>query len=104
MDKATRKLLRRGMREQEREASLRALPLAIAELEAMFDHLDAEIPRRGCDHTRRLTKAWLAANGHDAEPVLTWLDAHAGNCDCMVVMNATQELERAKSALGTLPD
>ena len=46
-----------------------ARPLPDAALESMFDMLDAELPKEGCDHTRRLTVAWLAG------PLEGWLEA-----------------------------
>ena len=104
MDKASRKRLKKLLREQERNAALRALPLAIPELEAMFDMLDVELPLKGCDHSRRLTKAWLVSRGHDVESVFAWLDEHGGYCDCEVLGNVEQHFNDAKSASRTLPD
>ncbi len=78
MDKASRQRLKKHLRDQEHSAALRALPLAIAELDAMFDMLDVELPLEGCDHTRRLTQAWLVSRGHDVDSVFAWLDEHGG--------------------------
>ena len=49
------KRMKAQWRDQQRKAALAALPLPVPELKAMFDMLDVEFPRRGCDHTRRLT-------------------------------------------------
>jgi hypothetical protein len=39
-------------------------------MQVMFDMLDVEFPRKGCDHTLRLTQAWLVSNGPPVEPVI----------------------------------
>ena len=67
MDDATKKRLKAHVRDQERKAAFAALPIAVEELEALFDMLDAELEARDCDHTRQLTQAWLRGRGHDVE-------------------------------------
>lgn len=104
MDKASRTRLKTQLREQARNAALRALPLAIPELELMFEMLDVELPLKGCDHSRRLTQAWLVSRGHHVESVFAWLDEHSGLCDCEVLANVEQHFEVAKSASRTPPD
>lgn len=101
MDEATKKRLKQGVREQQRQAALRALPLPIAELEAMFEALDAELSAMDCDHSRRLTQAWLVARGHDPASVFPWLDEHGGYCDCEVLANVPDEVEEAEKASET---
>jgi len=71
------------------------LPLPPNELRELFAYLDQEVPRQGCDHTRRLTLAWLEGRGDVTERTLAWLDGIAAFCDCEVAMNAEQALEEA---------
>jgi hypothetical protein len=104
MGKASRKRLKKQVRDQERRAALRALPLAISELEAMFDMLDVELPIQGCDHSRRLTQAWLVSRGHDVEGVFAWLDEHGGFCDCEALANVEQHFDEVRTASPTPPD
>ena len=95
MDKQRRKELKRRWREGQRAEARAALPLPFDELKAMFDMLDAELPRHGCDRTRRLTRRWLEGHGHDAELVFAWLDQHGGYCDCEVLANVEQHVDDA---------
>ncbi|HVK73925.1 MAG TPA: DUF2695 domain-containing protein [Kofleriaceae bacterium] len=97
MDKASRKRLKAMVRDQERKAALAALPLPIAELEAMFAMLDIALEDQACDHTRRITQAWLERRGHDVARVFAWLDEQGGYCDCEV-QNAADNVEEAKKA------
>ena len=61
----------------------------------MFDMLDTELPRQGCDRTRRLTRRWLEEHGYDAEPVFAWLGQVGGFCDCEVLANVEQHVDDA---------
>lgn len=64
----------------------------------MFDMLDVELPLQGCDHSRRITKAWLVGRGHDVETVFAWLDTQGGYCDCEVLANVEQEVDEANAS------
>lgn len=59
-----------------------------AELDDLFDVLVDGLEKHGCDHSRRLTMAWLKSRGHDVEVVLAWLDSTGGYCDCEVLLNS----------------
>jgi hypothetical protein len=85
-------------RDQQRKAALAALPLPVPELKAMFDMLEVEFPRQGCDHTRRLTRAWLESRGHDVGMVFAWLDTHSGFCDCEILANVEEKVDDATKA------
>ncbi len=98
MDKAQKRQLKTQWREQQRRAAFAALPLSLTELRAMFDMLRKEVPRRGCDHTRRLTLGWLAERGHDVQRVFAWLDTQGGFCDCEVIMNVPEAVDEAAKA------
>jgi hypothetical protein len=101
VDDATKKRLKKQVRARERAAALAALPLPFAELEAMFDMLEAELESQSCDHTRRITQAWLVTRGHDPAAVFRWLDEHGGYCDCEVLANVPDEVEEARKASST---
>jgi hypothetical protein len=72
----------------QRSTARAALPLPDERMKALFDVLDTELSIRGCDHTLRLTRGWLAAEGLPAEPVIEWLRANGGYCDCEASANA----------------
>ena len=92
------KRMKAQWRDQQRKSALAALPLPIPELRAMFNMLDVEFPRQGCDHTRRLTRAWLESRGHDVEKVFAWLDTLGGFCDCEILANVEEKVDDATKA------
>jgi hypothetical protein len=92
------KRLKIQWRNQQRKAALAALPLPVSELKSMFDMLDVELPRQGCDHTRRLTGAWLESRGHDVARVFAWLDTQGGFCDCEILANVEEKVDDAVKA------
>ncbi len=98
MDDARKKQLKTEWRHQQRRDALAALPLPVVELEALFDMLDAELPKESCDHTRRLTRRWLETRGHNVDVVFAWLDNHGGFCDCEVLANSEENVAEAKRA------
>jgi hypothetical protein len=59
------------------------------QMQALFDHLEQELTKHGCNHSRDITEDWLSDNCRaNAVEVLTWLDNHGGYCDCEVMYNA----------------
>jgi hypothetical protein len=89
-DKRSRKEMLDRWKADQRAANRAKLPLPNEQLHALFDMLDVEFPRQGCDHTLRLTRAWLASKGLPVEAVVTWLQANGGYCDCEALANAEQ--------------
>ena len=87
-------------RAQQQSDARSKLPLSNPQLEAMFDMLDLELPIHGCDHTLRLTKAWLTSSALPIEPVITWLHDNGGYCDCEALANTE---ERWKGAIADDP-
>ena len=76
-------------------AARAALPLPDDRMQALFDMLDSEFLTHGCDHTLRLTCGWLVAEGLPVEPVVEWLRANGGNCDCEALANAEEAWQAA---------
>ena len=98
MDGAQKKQLKTQWRDQQRKMARAALPLPVAELKAMFDMLDVEFSQEGCDHSRRLTEAWLRSRGHDVQSMFAWLDTQGGYCDCEILANVEDRVDDATKA------
>ena len=64
----------------------------------MFDTLNTALETQQCDHTRRLTQAWLKSRGHDVATVLAWLDSQGGYCDCEILANVEDHVDDAGKA------
>jgi hypothetical protein len=78
--------LKKAWKQQERQKIVTSIPMPHQELCGLFDHLDKEI-ESGCDHTLRLTTAFLQKRGLDVERIIPWLREHGGYCDCEVLAN-----------------
>ena len=80
------------VREQQDDALTR-MPLSKENLAALFDHLDAVLPVEGCDHSARLTCAFLQTQQLPQAPILEWLASYGGYCDCEILANVEQAWE-----------
>jgi hypothetical protein len=57
------------------------------QLKALLDHLDDWLPRAGCDHALRLSRAWAQDNGIESNALERSLGHFGGHCDCEVLAN-----------------
>lgn len=71
------------------------LLLNLKEVMSLFEYLETELEKNGCDHSRRYTKQWLSANipSEKHEAVLSEMEDMGGYCDCEVLMNCYEEYE-----------
>ena len=89
-DKRSRKEALHRVKAQQRAAARAKLPLPDTQMQALFDMLDRELPRQGCNHTLRLVRSWLSSHRLAVEPVEAWLHDNSGHCDCEALANAEQ--------------
>ena len=90
LDKQRRKELLREVKRREMAAAFDSLPISNANFKALFGLLDVRLPQDGCDHTRRLTVAFLREYSLPIDDVLAWLDDNGGFCDCEVLANSEE--------------
>jgi hypothetical protein len=92
---------------QDRQAALRQwkaknrantrskLSLPADRMQALFEMLDADLPRHGCDHTLRLVDDWCAQHQLPFGSVQAWLHENGGYCDCEALANAEEAWQEA---------
>jgi hypothetical protein len=95
MDKMQKRDLKKEWQWRQRAAAKAALPLSNDQMKALFDYLDVELPKQGCDDTRRITETWLKDQTLELDKVLVWFDDNGGFCDCEVLANCEQAWEEA---------
>jgi hypothetical protein len=95
MDTNRKRALKKQWQRQQRGAARAALPLPDDQMKALFDHLDVELPKYGCDDSRRITEKWLKDHNVEVDRLLGWLDENGGFCDCEVLANCEQAWEEA---------
>ena len=89
-DRQSRKNKLHEWRARQRAAARAKLPLPDAQMQALFDMLDAALPERGCDHTLRLVRQWTDRHGFPFDAVAAWCRENAGYCDCEVLSNCEE--------------
>lgn len=89
-DKRKKKELLDRWKAGERAGARAKLPLPDEQMRALFDMLDEQLPRQGCDHTLRLVGRWLHDNELPVKRVEEWLRENGGHCDCEALANSEQ--------------
>ena len=88
MDKAKRKEIRNQLAEKELVEFKRGLPIDENTFPELFDYLDSQLGKKGCDHTTILTRTFLDKKGiFNTAQVIKWLADNGGFCDCEVLAN-----------------
>ena len=61
----------------------------------LFQFLDFHLRDEGCDHTRRFTQEWLAANVDPSlhEDILIEMEDMGGFCDCEIALNCYEDYD-----------
>ncbi len=78
---------------QDTAEAIEKMPISFKDLGALFDHLDEVFGNEGCDHTLRITKAFLETRNLSIESILPWLGEYGGYCDCEVLANVEDSWE-----------
>lgn len=82
-------------RAQRRAEARQRLPLPDAQMQALFDMLDQQLPTNGCDHTLRLVREWAEQFGVDFEALSAWCHENSGHCGCEVLANCEERWQDA---------
>ncbi|MCP4988089.1 MAG: DUF2695 domain-containing protein [Colwellia sp.] len=69
------------------------MPISFKDLTALFDRLDEALGNDGCDHTPKITKAFLENKNLNFKEILPWLEEYGGYCDCEVLANVEESWE-----------
>jgi hypothetical protein len=92
-EKRRRAKLVEAMVQEETAKAVEKMPISFGDLAALFDHLDEQLGVQDCDHTPRMTKAFLDSRKLNMEGILSWLGEYGGYCDCEVLANVEESWE-----------
>jgi len=92
-EKRRRAKLVEAMVQEDTTKAIANMPISFRDLAALFDHLDEVFGNEGCDHTPKITKAFLKRRNLNIEKILHWLEEHGGYCDCEVLANVEEKWE-----------
>jgi Protein of unknown function (DUF2695) len=89
------KELKQAVREDARRKLRQTLPVPVAVMKGLFDHVDAQLAQQKCDHSLRHTREFIHSHGLPEDAVVHWLEDNHGYCDCEVIFNSEEILEDA---------
>ena len=69
-EKRRRARLVEAMVQKDTEEAIERMPISFGDLAALFDHLDEELGEHECDHTKKMTKAFLERKKLNTEAIL----------------------------------
>ena len=92
-EKNNQNRLLKEAKQRQREEFLSSLPMAKEKFHGLFNYLDEELQKHGCDHTSVLTQKYLELSNAYNPSVINWLNDHGGFCDCEVLNNVEEYFE-----------
>ncbi len=92
-DKQRRKEKLLSLRQKQQENKVAQMPLSKNDLANLFNYLDEKLGDESCDHSLRLTQAYIESKGLPFEKVKVWLAQYGGYCDCEVLANVEEEFK-----------
>ena len=78
---------------EDTKKAIEEMPISLNDLGALFDHLDEVFGNEGCDHTLKITTAFLENKKLNKEKIIPWLGEFGGYCDCEVLANVEESWE-----------
>ncbi len=78
---------------QDAAEAIEKMPISFKYLGALFNHLDEVFGNEGCNHTLKITIAFLESKKLNKEKIIPWLSEHGGYCDCEVLANVEESWE-----------
>ncbi|AKH67778.1 Protein of unknown function (DUF2695) [Spongiibacter sp. IMCC21906] len=88
-EKRRRAALVQAIVAEDTKKAIEEMPISLVHLGQLFDHLDEQV-ENGCDHTPRITTAFLTSNNLSHDSILPWLQEQGGFCDCEILANVEE--------------
>ena len=89
-EKRRRAKIVEAIAQRDTDQAIARMPISFTDLAALFDHLDEQLIEKGCDHTPRITVAFLRDKELEVASVIPWLEEFGGYCDCEVLANVEE--------------
>ena len=94
-DKRNRKAMIASWQAEQQAIARAEFPLPVFQLQALFDWLNIEFPKQGCEHNLRLVSVWCHINAVNEAPLVAWLHDNGGFCDCEALCNSEERFQAA---------
>lgn len=94
-EKERRRQIHKELQEKAQIEFEKSLPVSREIFRSLFDFLDEELEKNGCDDRLKLTQQFLETNHiENIEQVENWLKENGGFCDCEVLYNVEEKFEK----------
>jgi len=93
-EKERRKQIHRELAKKEQEDFIKSLPIDQTLFLELFDYLDLQLGRQGCNHDYSITNDFLKSKGINIGKVFDWFQEHGGYCDCEILNNIEEMFEK----------
>jgi len=90
MDK---KAFKKVSKERELKAFKESLPMKEIDFLPLFDFLNGELPKIGCQHDFSLLESYCKEKELDFSVLVEWLKEQGGFCDCEILANVEEQFE-----------
>ena len=87
------KALKKVYKERELKAFKESLPMKEVDFFPLFDFLDSELQKNGCQHDFSLLESYCKEKGLDFSVLAEWLKEQGGFCDCEILANVEEQFE-----------
>jgi hypothetical protein len=93
-EKARRKQIQKELQEKAKVEFEKSLPISREAFQNLFDFLDEELEKKGCNDHLTLTKKFLETNQiENIAEIENWLKQNGGFCDCEILYNVEELFE-----------
>lgn len=93
-EKESRRQIHKELQEKAKIEFEKSLPISKELFQTLFDFLDEELEKNGCDDRLKFTKQFLEINKiQNVDEVENWLKENGGFCDCEVLYNVEEKFE-----------
>lgn len=89
-EKKRRQALVQAIVDKETKEAIASMPISFQDLKGLFDYLDIQLDKSGCDHTPKNTVTFLDSKQLSTEKILNWLQEQGGFCDCEILWNVEE--------------
>ena len=89
-----RKQIAREKKFESRQEFEKSLPMSSENFKSLFDYLDKQLTKNGCDHNFKFSLNYLQSlELNNIDNIIKWLGENGGYCDCEILANVEDKFD-----------